>query len=97
SRFTKVWKTAAGLVWGGITYVLRFLLILFIEPQINPIKHFPVVTISHKLLLPLVPSSAEQVLVPMFGLRMETALIVGAIIIGKIPGMFGFLVWEFKE
>src|SRR5262249_60219030 len=97
SRFTKAWKTTAGLVWGGISYVLRFILILFIEPQINPIKHFPVVTVSHKLLLPLVPTFAEQVLAPIFGLHMETALIVGAIVVGKIPGLFGFLVWEFKE
>jgi len=97
SRFTKVWKTTAALVWGGFAYVLRFLLILFIEPQINPIKHFPVVTVSHKLLLPLIPAVAEQVLAPAFGLRMGVAVTVAAIIIGKIPGLFGFLVWEFKE
>jgi hypothetical protein len=97
SRFTKVWKTAAALVWAGISYFLRFILILFIEPQINPIKHFPVVTVSHKLLLPLVPTFASQVLEPAFGLRTSVALTLATIIIGKIPGVFGFLVWEFKE
>jgi hypothetical protein len=96
SRFTKIWKTTAGLVWGGIAYFLRFMLILFIEPQINPIKHFPVVTVSHKLLLPMIPSFAA-VLVQAFGVGEWEAGLIATIIIGKIPGVFGFLVWEFKE
>src|SRR5262249_31298953 len=54
----------------------------------NPIKHFPVVTVSHKLLLPLIPSLAKQ-----FGLSTET---MGTIVFG-IPGIFGFLVWELRE
>ena len=34
-----------------MAYVLRFAVNVLIEPQINPIKHFPVVTVGHKLLL----------------------------------------------
>ena len=51
-------KAVLGMVWFFVTYVIRFCVNLLIEPQINPIKHFPVVTVSHKLLLPLIPSFA---------------------------------------
>jgi hypothetical protein len=95
-RLTLVWKAVAGVVWGGVAYVLRILLIVFIEPQVNPIKHFPVVTISHKLLLPMIPTLAEA-LVQAFGLGKVAAGTIATIIIGKIPGAFGFLVWELKE
>src|SRR5205814_749206 len=42
-------KLVLGLVWFVITYIVRFAINLLIEPQLNPIKHFPVVTVSHKL------------------------------------------------
>src|SRR5262249_45947598 len=95
-RLTLVWKTIAGILWGGVAYVLRFVLILFIEPQINPIKHFPVVTISHKLLLPTIPAVTE-VLIQSFGISTVAAGTLATVIVGKIPGVFGFLVWELKE
>ena len=55
SRFFFAMKAVLGLAWSAVAYVLRFCVNLLIEPQINPIKHFPVVTVSHKLLLPLYP------------------------------------------
>ena len=27
--------------------------VLLVEPEVNPVKHFPVVTVSHKLILPM--------------------------------------------
>ncbi len=81
-------KLALGLFWFLLTYVFRFAWNLLVEPQINPIKHFPVVTVSHKLLLPLIPSLATQ-----FAMNEKT---MGTIVFG-IPGIFGFLVWELKE
>jgi hypothetical protein len=88
------YKAVLGAIWFFVAYVLRFSVNLLIEPQINPIKHFPVVTVSHKLLWPLVPSLA--------GLLANTmekgwAYTVAAGIITCIPGIFGFLVWELKE
>jgi hypothetical protein len=88
SRGAFVFKVAFGAIWFVVAYVFRFAWNLLVEPQINPIKHFPVVTVSHKLLLPLIPSLAKQ-----FRLPEET---MGTIVFG-IPGIFGFLVWEFKE
>jgi hypothetical protein len=87
-RFTFAFKLLFGAVWSVVTYLFRFAWTLLVEPQINPIKHFPVVTVSHKLLLPLIPSLAKS-----FGTSQET---MGTIVFG-IPGIFGFLVWELKE
>ena len=48
-------KGILGIFWFYVSYVVRFAVNLLLEPQINPIKHFPVVTVSHKLLLPTIP------------------------------------------
>ena len=87
-RFSLWFKAIFGALWFAFTYLFRFAWTLLVEPQINPIKHFPVVTVSHKMLLPLIPSLAKQ-----FGLPEKT---MGTIVFG-IPGIFGFLVWELKE
>ncbi len=52
-------KAGLGAIWAFVAYILRFCVSLLIEPQINPIKHFPVVTVSHKLLVPLIPHLAS--------------------------------------
>lgn len=97
-------KVIFGMIWFVFTYVFRFAWNLLIEPQINPIKHFPVVTVSHKLILPLaittkqsVPSPLAAVFVKQFEISAETANAVASTIVFGIPGIFGFLVWELKE
>jgi hypothetical protein len=87
-RAAFLFKLLFGAVWFVVTYLFRFAWTLLVEPQINPIKHFPVVTVSHKMLLPLIPSLSRQ-----FGVPPET---MTTIVFG-VPGIFGFLVWEFKE
>ncbi len=95
-RGSIVVKAALGFVWFFVTYVVRFCVNLLVEPQINPVKHFPVVTVSHKLVLTMVVPLMAQGLM---GLNMDKALAISvATVIGFcIPGIFGFLVWEFKE
>lgn len=94
SRSATVFKTLFQPLWSVVSYVFRTVLILFIEPQINPIKHFPVVTVCHKLLLPLIPHLGGLLALTMEkGLAYTTATVV----IFSIPGFFGFLVWELKE
>jgi hypothetical protein len=88
SRLSIAFKLLFGTVWFFIAYVFRFAWNLLIEPQINPIKHFPVVTVSHKLLLPMVGSLAKTFNMP---ITTMTTIVSG------IPGIFGFLVWELKE
>ena len=87
SRPSVALRATLALIWFPIAYATRFAFYLLIEPQINPVKHFPVVTVSHKVLLPLAPAINGAV-----GNEAVTAvLLTGS------PGMFGFLVWEFKE
>ena len=88
-------KAALGFVWFFVTYVVRFCVNLLVEPQINPIKHFPVVTVSHKLVLAFFvpPMTAALSLTMDAALAATVAFSIGAC----IPGIFGFLVWEFKE
>lgn len=88
SRASFAFKMSMGAVWFVVSYLFRFAWNLLVEPQINPIKHFPVVTVSHKMLLPLIPSLATQ-----FRLSTETT----GLLVSGVPGIFGFLVWELKE
>ena len=93
-RVLLVFKAVVGVVWAVVTYVLRFCITLFIEPQFNPIKHFPVVTVSHKLLAPWLVTIAiylETFLSRPWAITLATAIVF------VTPGIPGFLVWEFKE
>ncbi|MFM1902476.1 MAG: hypothetical protein RLZZ440_376, partial [Planctomycetota bacterium] len=69
---------------------------LLIEPQLNPIKHFPVVTVSHKLLVPMIPMVASS-LTAATGLERRLALTLVTFFSTATPGVFGFLAWELKE
>ncbi|QJW93379.1 hypothetical protein [Frigoriglobus tundricola] len=81
-------KAVLGLIWFPIAYVTRFVFYLLVEPQVNPVKHFPVVTVSHKVIWPMVPQIAEW--------TGQTAFTVGMVVNG-VPGIFGFIAWELKE
>ncbi|MCA9071245.1 MAG: hypothetical protein KDA84_20095, partial [Planctomycetaceae bacterium] len=95
--FILVLKAGLGAVWSVVAVTLRILVTVFFEPQVNPIKHFPIVTVSHKFMLPLTPTiqAALLKLNPSLG-SIEAGVIAGAIVFST-PGIFGFLVWEFKE
>ena len=71
---------------------------LLVEPQVNPIKHFPVVTVSHKIILPftkvLIVAFAAPI-VPIFGQVIGNTIATATVVL--LPGVFGFLVWEFKS
>jgi len=89
-----VGKGLFGLFWAVIAYVFRFGVNLLFEPQVNPIKHFPVVTVSHKLILPMTP---QFIALYRNVFDATTAASIGVATVTVIPGIFGFLVWEFKE
>jgi hypothetical protein len=103
SKGSIITKAILGLVWFPIAYVFRFAFYLLVEPQVNPIKHFPVVTVSHKMLLPLVVSKDPAAELSMFGelIAKQTGWGVAEAnfwafwIIAGIPGVFGFMAWEF--
>jgi hypothetical protein len=94
-RLALVTKVALGSVWGIIAYCLRFFVNLLAEPQINPIKHFPVVTVSHKIILPTVPLMVAGL--ESLGLKSVQAKTFATTIAFLTPGIFGFLAWELRE
>ncbi len=91
-------KAVLGLVWGVAAYAARIYVNLLIEPQINPIKHFPVVTVAAKILLPFVLTLTRLLAAPLTPVLGE---VIGNFIAGTtvffLPGVFGFLVWELRS
>lgn len=94
NRVLQVFKALGGVIWFFVAYLVVFVFTLLVEPQINPIKHFPVVTVSHKLILPTGPLFVKH-LTPYLGQVQANTLVWTTIWL--VPGVFGFLVWELKE
>jgi len=93
-RVAIVAKAVLGAGWFFIKYFVRFCINLLIEPQINPVKHFPVVTVSHKIIAPLCATVLHDALLP---LGPYEANIIATVVALVSPGVVGFLVWELKE
>src|SRR5205823_4381333 len=94
SREAVVGKVLLGTVWAVVTFVIRFAVTLLIEPQVNPIKHFPVVTVSHKLIFPLAftkhmsePSALASILLQVAPISVETANTIMLAVVWGIPGI----------
>jgi hypothetical protein len=90
-------KGVLGFFWFFISYIVRFYVNLLIEPQVNPIKHFPVVTVSHKIILPLSKTLTLWLAAPLMPLGEVPAYFLAGSTVLLLPGVFGFLVWELKE
>lgn len=91
-------KAFLGFVWFFVAYVIRLTIMLFIEPEINPVKHFPTVTVAHKLFAPTFITEVVPVLnraLSPLGSVISGAIVGAAVLL--FPSIFGFLVWELKE
>ncbi|MBL8740285.1 MAG: hypothetical protein JNK04_04295, partial [Myxococcales bacterium] len=98
SRVTFYSKAVLGVFWFFTTYLIRVYVNLLIEPEVNPIKHFPVVTVAAKIMIPFteqIHSALMKPLVPLFGVLIAESIAAPTIFV--LPGFFGFLVWELKE
>ncbi|WP_200283967.1 sulfite exporter TauE/SafE family protein [Rhabdochromatium marinum] len=91
-------KALAAPLWAFAEALLQFYITVLVEPQINPVKHFPIVTIGHKLMLPFLPGitalmleMSDSILPGLIGIPLITLTVV------LLPGLFGFVVWELKE
>lgn len=93
SELTLRVKALLGLPWAVVRFVVGFLVTVLVEPQINPIKHFPVVTVSHKVILPMQPMLAAP-LAPVFGNVLANTM--AGVTVLLLPGVVGFLVWELR-
>jgi hypothetical protein len=88
-------KPVLGLIWFLFAYTVRIVINLFVEPTFNPIKHFPVVTVTAKLLLPFYWELRDLFagpLVPILGVTAGRLVALGMVFL--LPGLGGFLVWE---
>jgi hypothetical protein len=97
SRLLLVPKAILGTLWFFVSYVLRLYVNLFIEPTINPIKHFPVVTVAAKLIIPFIPallSVIASLVEPITGSRFADGFAAFNVLV--LPGLAGFLVWELQ-
>ncbi len=80
--------------WRVVSYIARLYMNLSLEPKVNPVKHFPAVTIGHKLIVPVSLSLAAS-LEPSLGAT--AANTIATVVLFVVPGFFGFLAWELKE
>jgi hypothetical protein len=90
-------KAIVGLFWSVVSYLVRIYVTLLIEPQINPIKHFPVVTVSHKMILPFSIELTRLLAAPLMPMGPLLANTIAGTTVFLLPGVFGFLAWELKE
>ncbi len=91
-------KAILGVVWSFVSFLIRIYVNLLIEPTFHPVKHFPVVTVAHKMILPglvLLQGSMVSLLQPYLGRVLAESVTWFNIFF--IPGIFGFAVWELKE
>jgi hypothetical protein len=98
SPMSMVAKAVIGFAWSIVSFLIRIYVNLLIEPTFHPVKHFPVVTVAHKIFLPvllILAGNMESLLIPYFGRPM--AMSITWFHIFFLPGFFGFAVWELKE
>lgn len=96
-RGVTVLKALLHPLWSALSYLIHFYATVLIEPQINPVKHFPVVTVAHKLLLPFLPQLSAALLLFFQALLPQIiSLPLVTITVLLLPGLFGFLAWELR-
>jgi hypothetical protein len=95
-RLTVAAKALFGPIWRVLTYVLRLYVNLLVEPQVNPVKHFPVVTVAAKLILPFTATLTALLATPLAPLGPVAANTIAATTVFLLPGVFGFLAWELQ-
>lgn len=91
-------KAFLGVIWSFVSFLIRIYVNLLIEPTLHPVKHFPVVTVAHKMFLPvilIIEHRMRDTLTPYVGLAIAGPITWFNIVF--LPGIFGFLVWELKE
>ncbi|MEQ1825143.1 MAG: hypothetical protein ABL921_04330 [Pirellula sp.] len=91
-------KAILGVAWSFVSFLIRIYVNLLIEPTFHPVKHFPVVTVAHKIFLPAL-IMLEGNMVHFLGQYVGTPIArsITWFNIFFLPGFFGFAVWELKE
>ncbi|MFN6302093.1 MAG: hypothetical protein ACK42H_07870 [Planctomycetota bacterium] len=98
SVFSLTAKAILGFFWSVISFLIRIYINLLIEPTLHPVKHFPVVTVAHKIFLPALLILAVKMRAFLSNYMNEAlAMSITSFNIVFLPGFFGFAVWELKE
>ena len=98
SVFSLTAKAILGFFWSVISFLIRIYINLLIEPTLHPVKHFPVVTVAHKIFLPvllILAVNMESFLSNYMNKALAMSITWFNIVF--LPGFFGFAVWELKE
>ena len=100
SQISLVIRTIAGFLWYPVAWLLRFYLVVLIEPWFNPLKA-PVSLLAAKFMYPVyaiymseLQGSLNDEKVPTL---MKVAWLIIFLTIWLLPDAFGFLFWEMKE
>ncbi len=96
-RLTFWAKAVLGVFWFLVTYLVRIYVNLLIEPQINPVKHFPTVTVAAKMIIPILKPLVKTIAAPLAFLGTYLSYGFAAFTVFFLPGAAGFIVWELKE
>lgn len=96
-RLALLTKTVFGFAWFLASYVVRLCIVVFIEPWVNPLKHFPAVTMAGKFLLPITLPLIKPFAEELMFLGTLLAYSLSFVLLKALPGAAGFLVWELKE
>ncbi|WP_372367871.1 hypothetical protein [Candidatus Uabimicrobium sp. HlEnr_7] len=97
---TSFFKAFIALIWFPLAYIITLYIVLFLEPQINPLK-FPIVSITYKLLF-VFPETYLQILTTLQDIASFILPAIAAYSFAwftgfVFTGLFGFLGWELKE
>ena len=96
--FSIIAKAILGVVWSFVSFLIRIYVNLLIEPTFHPVKHFPVVTVAHKIFLPaliMLEGNMVHFLGQYVGIPLARSFTWFNMLF--LPGFFGFAVWELKE
>jgi hypothetical protein len=96
SALSMVVRTVATFLWTPVAFLVRFYLVVLIEPGFNPVKA-PVSYLAAKFMVVIYPQLWEVMarLKPQLGWPLVYLVILPTLWL--LPDAFGFLFWEMKE
>ncbi len=92
-------KAILSPVWAPVSFTLRFIFDVCIEPRFNPIKYVSVVMIIDKVTIAFTPQARVWIKSGFTGLGLGSVVAETYtwILLYMIPAAMGFLIWEVKE
>jgi hypothetical protein len=98
SGLAMVARALLSLAWFPVAYLVRFVIVVLIEPGINPVK-LPISIIAAKFIGPLSAFDTlfTNIFTPVFGDVAGRYLATSIIYFWCLPDLVGFMIWEMKE